>query len=98
MDVLLKTAQGVPGPEATLAERLQVVHNIESRMADGPEVVATMTFGRDCMWSFGGERPAADISHSFRFAVHPRTLAEEASGREFFDRLTGRIEDRMPTL
>jgi len=98
VDVLLKTAQGLPGPEATLADRLQVVDHLESRMADRSEVVGTMTFGRDCIWDFCGDRPAATISHSVRFTVHPRSQADEAHGREFFDRLMARIEDRMHTL
>lgn len=98
VDVLLKTSPHLPGPEATLAERLQVVEQIESRMADRKEVVATMTFGRDCVWDLNGPRPVASISHSIRFTVHPRTLTDEETGREFFDRLMARIEDRMETL
>ena len=98
VDVLLKITQGLPGPEATLAERLQVVEQLESQMAERAEVVGTMTFGRDCMWDFGGERPSAAISHSLRFTVHPRTQADETTGREFFDRLMARIDARMQTL
>ena len=98
VDVLLKTSPDLPSPEATLAERPQVVEQIESRMADRQEVVATMTFGRDCVWDFDGARPVASISHSIRFTVHPRTLTDEATGREFFERLMARVEDRMDTL
>lgn len=98
VDVALKPAEGSLAPNPTLAERLQVVERIEARMAERAEVIATMTFGRDCVWRFGGDRPSADLSQSLRFVAHPRTQAEEQMGRTFFDGLMARIEARMCTL
>lgn len=98
VDLLLKAGRGIPGPEATLAERIQVVNAIEERMADRTHVLGTFTLGRDCIWTFAGERPSAAVSHSYRFTVHPRADGDEARGREFFDSLMARIEDRMKTL
>ena len=98
VDVLLKISPDVPDPEATLGERLEVVRQVEARMAEREEVVATMFVGRDCIWEFDGARPVAQMSHSVRFTVHPRAPTDEAIGREFFDRLMGRIDERMQTL
>lgn len=98
LDVLLLRHADGTGPEATLAERLQVVDTIESRMADRPQVIATMTFGRDSIWTFQGERPTVEISHTHRFTAHPKTLGDAAHAQDFFDRMTTRIQDRMHTL
>lgn len=98
VDVLLKGGESAPDPTMTFPERLEVVQQIEARMSERPEVVATMTFGRDCIWLLGGPRPRSEMSHSIRFTLHPRTNAEEEAGRVFFNRLMARIEERMQTL
>ena len=98
VDVLLRRSDIGPGPEATLAERLQVVQEIERTMAERPEVLATMTFGRDCIWDFSAERPSVQLSHSVRFAVHPRAPEDEKVAREFFDRMMSRIDERLENL
>jgi hypothetical protein len=98
VDVLLTISEGGPGPESTLAGRLDIVDTIENRMADRDHVLGTITFGRDCLWNFTGERPRADVSHSYRFTTHRRADSDEAGGREFFDRMMARIDRRMHTL
>jgi hypothetical protein len=98
VDVLLKTTAGGPGPAATLSERLDLIETIERRMAERDHVIGTLILGRDCVWSFADERPRADVSHSYRFTVHPRSDNDEAEGREFFDRMMTRIDARMNTL
>lgn len=98
VDLLLKTVDGGCGPEATLAERLDVVDAIEERMANHDHVLGTITLGRDCVWDFVGERPRAGVSHSYRCTVHPRDADGEAEGRAFFDRMMARINIRMGTL
>jgi hypothetical protein len=98
VDVLLNRSPGGPGPESTLAERLEVVGEVERLMAERQEVMATMTFGRDCIWDFTGPRPAVELSHTIRFTVHPRAAGDEEAARSFFDRLNARIDERMENL
>ena len=98
VDVLLKTVAGDSGPEATLAERLQVLDEVENRMSARDEVIAVMSFGRDCIWDFNGDLPVADLSTSFRFVPFIREAADESRGKEFFDRVIRRVNDRLGTL
>lgn len=98
VDVLLKVVNGGPGPEATLAERLDVINTIESRMVEREHVLGTLTLGRDCIWDFTAARPRAAVSHSYRFTVHPRTDGDAGEAREFFDRMMARIDTRMSAL
>jgi hypothetical protein len=98
VDVLLNLLPGGPGPDATLDERLEVVREVERLMAEREEVMATMTFGRDCIWDFTGARPRVELSHSVRFTVHPRAAGDKEAAQSFFDRLMARIDERMDTL
>jgi hypothetical protein len=98
VDVLLKLGQDLPGPEATLAERLAVLDAIEATMAEREDVLGTITLGRDAIWDFSGEKPGVSVSHSLRFTPHPRTAHAEAEARAFFERMNAMIDRRMATL
>jgi hypothetical protein len=98
VDVLLKLRPGLPGPETTLAERLDVVNQVEALMAEQEHVLGTITLGRDAIWDFSNERPTVSVSHSYRFTVHPRAANDNADGRAFFDRMGAWIDRRMTTL
>lgn len=98
VDVLLKLRSDLPGPEATLAERLAVINEIEATMAEREHVLGTITIGRDAVWDFSRDLPRIAVSHSYRFTVHPRAAGGEAEGRAFFARMNAMIDRRMNTL
>jgi hypothetical protein len=98
VDVLLKLHPELPGPEATLAERLDIVEEIEAAMAEREHVLGTITLGRDATWDFSDEKPTVSVSHSLRFTSHPRTAQAEAEARTFFERMNTMIDRRMETL
>lgn len=98
VDVLLKLRRDLPGPEATLADPLSVVNEIEGAMAEREHVLGTITLGRDAIWDFSGEKPKVSVSHSLRFSPHPRTAQAEAEARAFFVRMNTTIDRRMETL
>ena len=98
VDVLLGLSESEPDPTRTLDERLEVVREIEATMAEREEVIATVTFARTAVWDFSGPRPVVELSHSNRYTVHPREGHTEAQGREFFDRLFTRVDERMDNL
>jgi hypothetical protein len=98
VDVLLKAYPGGFPSEATLAERVAIVEEIEARMAEREDVLGTWTLGRDCLGDFGGMKPSAAVSHTFRFTAHPRRDEDRAVSEAFFSRLMGRIKSRMETL
>jgi hypothetical protein len=81
-----------------LAERLEVVDAIEATMAEREHVLGTITVGRDAIWDFSGEKPMVSVSHSLRFAPHPRTAHAEVEARAFFERMNATIDRRMDTL
>ncbi|MGE3492016.1 MAG: hypothetical protein AB7N29_18570 [Vicinamibacterales bacterium] len=98
VDVLLGLSETEPDPTRTLDERLEVVREIEAAMAARDEVIATLTFAKTAIWDFSGSRPVVELSHSNRYTVHPRDGHTETQGREFFDRLFTRVDQRMEDL
>jgi hypothetical protein len=98
VDSLLKLRPDLPGPEATLADRLREVDQIESAMWDRDHVLGTITLGREAVWDFSRERPAVSASSSIRFAPHPRTASGETEARSFFNQMSDLIDRRMNTL
>lgn len=98
VDVLLARIDEGPDPETTLEERLQIVNEVEAEMAQREQMIGTITFGRDAIWDFRGERPSVQLSHSIRNAIHPRYEHDERVGREFFDRVFARVDERLGTL
>jgi hypothetical protein len=98
VDVLLKAQPGGLPSEATLAQRLAIVEQIEARMAEREEVLGTWTLGRDCLWDFNEAKPKAAVSHTIRFTAHPRRDEERVMSEEFFARMMDKIESRMEGL